>query len=41
VSFVVAGCVLLLALLVGTLFDADDEPGEDDPAGPYSYRSIS
>lgn len=30
-TFVVAGVVLLLALLVGTVFD-DDEPTEDDPA---------
>jgi hypothetical protein len=30
-TFVVAGVVLLLALLVGTVFD-DDEPSEDDPA---------
>ena len=30
-TFVVAGVVLLLALLVGTVFD-EDEPGEDDLA---------
>jgi hypothetical protein len=30
-TFVVVGVVLLLALLVGTVFD-DEEPSEDDPA---------
>jgi hypothetical protein len=35
-SFIVAGCVLLLALLVGTVFDDDGESGEDDPVSPYS-----
>jgi hypothetical protein len=30
-TFVVAGVVLLLALLIGTVFD-DEEPNEDDPA---------
>jgi hypothetical protein len=30
-TFVLAGIVLLLALLVDTVFD-NDEPGEDDPA---------
>lgn len=35
-SFVVAGCALLLALLVGTVFDTGDEPGERDLTGPYS-----
>jgi hypothetical protein len=34
-SFVIAGLVLLLALLLGTVFDAHHKPGEDDPAGPY------
>jgi hypothetical protein len=34
-SFVVAGCVLLLALLVGTVFDTGDEPGGHDLAGPF------
>jgi hypothetical protein len=33
-SFVVAGCVLLLALLVGTVFDTG-EPGEHCLAGPF------
>jgi hypothetical protein len=36
VSFVVAGCVLRVALIVGAIFDAGDELGENDPAGPYS-----
>jgi hypothetical protein len=35
-SFIVAGCVLLLALLVGTIFDDEGEPGEDDPVSPYT-----
>jgi hypothetical protein len=34
VSFIVAGAVLLLALLIGAVFDADDE-SEDDPVAPY------
>ena len=34
-SFVIAGLVLLLALLLATVFDAHHKPGEDDPAGPY------
>ena len=38
-SFVIAGLVLLLALLLGTVFDAH-KPGEDDPAGPYPLRGI-
>ena len=37
-TFVVAGVVLLLALLVGTVFD-DDEPREDDPAIALVYFS--
>jgi hypothetical protein len=36
VSFFIAGFVLLVALLLGTVFDDDDKPGKDDPAGPYS-----
>lgn len=36
-SFIVAGCVLLLALLVGAVFDDEGEPGEDDPVSPYSF----
>jgi hypothetical protein len=36
-TFVVAGVVLLLALVVGTVFD-EDEPSEDDPG---SYASSS
>jgi hypothetical protein len=35
-TFVVAGVMLLLALLVGTVFD-DDEPSEDDPAAYVSF----
>jgi hypothetical protein len=35
VTFVVAGCVLLLALVVGILFEDDHEAGKDDPTGPY------
>jgi hypothetical protein len=37
-TFVVAGVVLLLALLVGTVFD-DDETSEDDPAIALVYFS--
>jgi len=39
-SFFVAGCVLLLALLVGTVFDDEDETGEDDPVSPYSFITV-
>ena len=39
-SFFVAGCVLLLALLVGAVFDDEGEPGEDDPASPYSFIMV-
>ena len=37
-TFVVAGVVLLLALLVGVVFD-DDEPSKDDPAIALVYFS--
>ncbi len=36
-SFVVAGCVLLLALLLGAVFGDEGEPGEDDFVSPYSF----
>jgi hypothetical protein len=38
VSLVIAVFVLLLALLLGAVFDNPaDKPGEDDPADPYSW----
>jgi hypothetical protein len=36
-SFIVAGCVLLLALLLGAVFGDEGEPGEDDSVSPYSF----
>jgi hypothetical protein len=36
VSFIVAGGVLLLVLLIGAVFDADDETRENDPVAPYN-----
>jgi hypothetical protein len=40
VSFIVAGGVLLLVLLIGAVFDADDETRENDEVDPIGWTGI-